>query len=881
MRKPSSPLSAVSAHYVQELEERYRKDPASIDPGWRCVLDVLQELELDGVPQSTAAMEALIATVYRQQGHLAANLDPLGLNPRLTIAEIEAPIQPIISSATPAFIERLRSIYCGSLAVESAHIDDAALRAWIYAAMEEEIPARDPDADRRVLERLVAAEEFERFMAVKFSAKKRFGAEGAESLIPMLDRLLQNAAMSGVTDIVIGTMHRGRLNVAANVLGKPLETLFAEFKGMHPFAADSAAAADVPYHFGYEALVAFGARTLRVTVSPNPSHLETVNTVALGRARARQSAGGGPQRVLGVLLHTDASVIAQGVVSEMVQLSQLDGFTTGGTIHIIVNNQIGFTTERHEARTSVHCTGSWKAIDSLILHANGDDPQAAVRAADLAFNFRQEHGRDAVIDLVCYRRNGHNEVDEPRFTQPLLYREIDRHPSVLALFGARLIAAGALSAADIDALAMQERARLAQAFEKIGEVRANDLPESVAGDEPATGISLDKVQDLLAAVATVPGGVSVNQKIERIVSQRAHSARTGVPWAVGEALAVASLLTEGTSVRLSGQDSLRGAFSQRHLALIDTQTGQRHVALDRLCVAPARFEAINSPLSEYAVLGFEYGYSVERPEALVIWEAQFGDFANGAQIMIDQFVASAEEKWRQSSGLVLLLPHGLEGQGPEHSSGRLERFLQLCAQDNLDVAQPTTPSNYYHLLRRQVHRQARKPLVIMSAKSLLRLPVAVSPLEEFGPGTAFQSVISTAFGKTVRHVLLCSGKVAYDLEREREARNITDVAIVRLEMLYPFPIGPLTKTLTQWSGARFTWVQEEPRNLGAWNFVDRRLEALLDQIGARHPRVACVSRPESASPAGSFHLYHERDQRRIIDRAFAQISADAAIPCPA
>ena len=881
MLKPSSPLSAISLHYAEELEARYQADPSSIDPGWRCVLDVLHELDAIGAAGPSIGLEAVVAAAYRQHGHLVADLDPLSLVKPALASATDAALQTLAQGVPSARVEQLRRIYGGTLAVESGHLDDPALREWVRAQLEDNAHGRPLAGDRQILEQLIAADEFERFMAVRFTGKKRFGAEGAEALIPMVDRLLRNAARVGITEVLIGTMHRGRLNLMASLLGKPLALLFAEFKGLHPFGASSAAAADVPYHLGHETTLKLDGRALRVTLLPNPSHLEAVNPVLLGRVRARQTGREVPKRVLGVILHTDASVIAQGLVAETLQLSRLPGFSTCGTVHLIINNQIGFTTERDEARSSAHCTGLWKSIDSLIVHANGDDPRAALRAVDLAFDFRETHGRDAVIDLVCYRRNGHNEVDEPRFTQPQIYRRIDRHPSVTAAFAAQLVAAGTVNAAEIEALALQQRSRLGQAYDAAAGVQATLPPERVTEGNVGTGVAPQRLRTLLAALATAGDGVNVNPKVQRIVSQRAQANEAGVPWPVAEALAFASLLVDGTPVRFCGQDSLRGAFSQRHLALVDTQTGRPHLTLASLTGTQARFEALNSPLSEYAVLGFEYGYSVERPESLVIWEAQFGDFANGAQILIDQFLASGEEKWQQSSGLVVLLPHGLEGQGPEHSSGRLERFLQLCAQDNLDVLQPTTAANYFHALRRQVLRRRRKPLIVLSAKSMLRLPAAFSPLEAFGPGGALQPVIAQAYGAPVRHVLLCTGKIAYDLERAREARNLDQVAIVRLEQLYPFPDGSLAALFRDWGSATFTWVQEEPRNLGAWNFVDRRLEALLKQAGVRQTELACVSRPESASPAGSFHARHDQDQQRLVEQAFSQVSAIAANSCPA
>ncbi|MBP2315385.1 2-oxoglutarate dehydrogenase E1 component [Azospirillum soli] len=876
MSRLSSPLNAAGAAYLEALQERFREDPASVDVSWRAVFQILDELGAvpAGLPVADPSLP-LLREEIRQRGHAAAALDPLGR---------AAPTAAV--SPEDAETARLRRLYQGTLTLETAHIDDPALRSWLRDAYEGAEAVPPAEARRRALALLTAAEEFERLLAVRYPTKKRFGAEGMETLIPLLDRILASAAAAGVTEVQVGTMHRGRLSLMANVLGKPLVELFAGVKGMHPFLADPPVPADVPYHMGVESSLPFGERSLALTLSPNPSHLEAINPVTLGRARARQDLvkdqGGDAKRLLCVLLHTDASVIGQGSVTEALQLSGVPGFTVAGTIHVIVNNQIGFTTERDEARTSLHCTGLWKAVDSPILHVNADDPDAALRAADLAVAFRQAHGRDAVIDVVGYRRNGHNEIDEPRFTQPLDYKAIDTHPPVRALYAKRLAGDGLVGSDEAEALAAGHKTRFQEALAAAADHRPNHdgfpggrwapfAPAGMIPAEPDTGVADDRLRGLLAALAAVPDGLSVDRKVERVIRRRAEEP---LDWATGEALAFASLLAEGTPVRLTGQDVVRGAFSHRHFALTDTVTGRRHVSLNHLGVEQARFDVVNSPLSEYAVLGFEYGYSLERPDALVIWEAQFGDFANGAQIMIDQFVVSAEDKWRQPSGLVILLPHGLEGQGPEHSSARPERFLQMAARDNIRVAHPSTPANYFHLLRRQMLRRDRKPLVVLSPKTLLRLPAAVSALADFAPGTAFQPVVATA-GERTERILLCSGKLAYELERERAALGAEDVAVVRLEMLYPLPEAALSALFRRWPGASCVWVQEEPRNMGAWTYLDRRLEALREAAGCAEPRVACVARDEAASPAGSFHGDHEADQRRLVEQAFAGIATSS------
>jgi 2-oxoglutarate dehydrogenase E1 component len=880
MKVSSTALYIEHAGYLQQLQERYRADPDSVDSSWRCVFELVDELNGGDETVSNASAVDAVVEAMRSYGHLLANLNPLapaapadaGILPAQAGLDAGSAVDGSDLAATdkPGRIEALRRTYCGTLGVESAHIDEKTIRDWIAAVVERQKPV-EPEVLRAAMKTLTKAEEFERIMGLRFPGKKRFGAEGAEVLLPTLERVLANAARAGITDVIIGTMHRGRLNIVGTVLGRPLKDLVAEFKGRYPYTDDRSAAADVPYHLGYDTQLNIGGCPLRVTLCPNPSHLEAVNATALGRARGRRDADG-HQRVLCVVLHTDASVIAQGVVAETVQMSGLAGFETGGAVHIIVNNQIGFTTEPHEARTSRYCTGAWKAIDSLILHVNGDHPESALRAADLAIDFREAHGRDSVIDLVCYRRNGHNEVDEPRFTQPTLYQLIAKHPAVTQLFGARLIGDGVLTAETIEGFRAQARIELDAAFDAVAATESEAAAEPAANvaragnPAPASGVAVDQLRSLLEAMSAVPPDLSIDKKLARLVAQRHQSHDVGVPWPVSEALAFASLLVEGAPVRLSGQDVVRGAFSHRHYVLTDVNTGRRHATLNLLATSQAHVEMVNSLLSEYAVLGFEYGYSVERPESLVMWEAQFGDFANGAQIVIDQFITCGAEKWREHSNLVISLPHGLEGQGPEHSSARLERLLPLGARDNITIAQPSTPANYFHLLRRQVRQSPARPLFIIGAKTLLRLPAAVSPMSAFGPGTDVQPVIASATVEAVRRVLLCSGKIAYELEQERARRDLVACAVVRIEILYPFPAESLARVLGDWPDCELAWVQEEPRNQGAWSHIRMNLEQLLSGWQGASS-VTCFSRPESSSPAGSFHGDHERDQKRLVERA--------------
>ena len=867
MFRESSPLSAVSAGYVEDLYDRFRTSPDGVDESWRSLfgaLDLAVEPPVTGAAGAGAdGRRAALTEALRRWGHLSARLNPLAApQPLPDVEEFAAHLSP---QAGP--LDILRALYCGSLAVETAHIDDPALRNWLIGQYEAAAMAPPPGDEVAMLRDLIRADAFERFLARKFPTKKRFGAEGAEAIIVLLREILRQAAVAGVTHVVIGTMHRGRLNLMATILGRSMARLFAEIKGAHPFPADTARPGDVPYHLGDRTVVDTGAGVLTVTLLANPSHLEAVDPVALGRARALQD-GVGPARVLPIILHTDAAVIGQGVVAETLQLGGTAGFTTGGTIHVVINNQLGFTTEPSEARTSTYCTGAWKAIDSCILHVNGDDVAAASRAAHLAIGWRQTHARDAVIDFVCYRRNGHNEIDEPTFTQPVLYRQIAQQEPVVETTARRLVEAGRITAQDIAAEAEACQAALAQAYDASPDHRMNEsgYPAMPAGAARPTGVDPSRLRAIADTLARAPDGMALHPKMGRLLQQR-FVGEDGIAWPMAEALAFGSLLRDGVDVRLTGQDVVRGAFSHRHFSLVDSLSGAKHIGLAVLPGATGRFSLYNSPLSEYAVLGFEYGYSLERLDALTIWEAQFGDFANGAQIIFDQFISAAEEKWCTPSGLVVLLPHGLEGQGPEHSSARLERFLLMAAGTNMRIVNPSTPANYFHLLRRQVCAPDRRPLIVMSPKRLLRLPAAVSPLADFAPDRAFEPLVTSGSGDAVDRILLCSGKIAYDLEAECAARLAANVAVVRIEELFPLPAEALAALFRRWPGATCVWVQEEPANMGAWSWLDRRIERLRRDAGALHPTMLYAGRPESGSPAGSFHGDHDADQAAIVARA--------------
>ncbi len=867
-------MSSFNAAYLESLEQQYLNAPASLEPSWRLVFDALHESQPAGY---RALHRPAFVDHLRAHGHLQACLDPLAV-PAHVDPDPEAPIA--WSDGEARWLQR----YAGQLGVEAAHIDDAALRQWIAERVEGGLPRLSAAQRLRALGKLAEAEEFERFLSLRFPGKKRFGAEGAQALVPLLDAVLQAACAQGVTDVVIGTMHRGRLGLMANVLGKPLAELLAQFKGAHPLPGQPDAPADVAYHLGGSWRIALPQGSLQVCLLPNPSHLEAVNVVALGSARARQDVRGDRRRVLPVLLHTDASVIGQGVVAEAVQLAGLQGYATGGTLHIVVNNQIGFTTEPHEARSSRYCTGAWKAVDSLILHVNGDAVDTVLRSAGLALAFRQAHAADAVIDLVCLRRNGHNEFDEPRFTQPLRYRRIDATVPLWLRYGERLQKEGLADASGMEAAAQAYRARLNAAYDAAAAqlaAQAATTHHAPPRDEdtlPATGVSLVELERMATALTQPPTDLRMHPVLQRVLREQAQALPQRLGWPLAEALAFGSLVAQGIPVRLSGQDARRGAFSQRHFAWIDQDSGAAHVPVQALARDGAVFEAINSPLSEYAVLGFEYGYSLERARALVIWEAQFGDFANGAQIVVDQFLAAARAKWAQESALVLLLPHGLEGQGPEHSSARIERWLQLCADDNLRVVQPSTPANYFHLLRGQALSPRRRPLVVFSAKTLLRHAGAVASLGELATGTAFEPVRVCEGAEPVRRVLLCSGKFGWELLAARASLHGEDTAVVFLDQLYPLPAAALRAVFRRWPQARYAWVQEEPCNMGAWSWLDRPLEQLAAEAGVAQPRLRCVARPASASPAGSFHGAHEADQQRLVRAAFESHETGAARP---
>jgi 2-oxoglutarate dehydrogenase E1 component len=864
------------------------------------------EAEIRAAAQDTARALMLIRA-YRIRGHLEADLDPLGLVRQAPHPELDPATygfgeadwdRPILifgslalgeSATLRQIMDRLRKTYCGKIGVEFMHISDPDQKAWIQERIEhiENRTEFTVEGRHMILQRVVEAEGLERYLGVKFVGTKRFGLDGGESLIPGVEQILKRGGQLGIRDVVIGMPHRGRLNTLVHVLHKSYTALFSEFQGRSSQPEEMRGSGDVKYHLGASADREFDGNTIHVSLSPNPSHLEAVNPVVLGKARAKQDQRNDTDRsqVMAILMHGDAAFAGQGLVAESLDLSDLGGYRIGGTIHFVVNNQIGFTTLPTYSRSGPYCTEIAKIVQAPILHVNGDDPEAVVHVSRIATEFRQRFKRDIVIDMFCYRRHGHQEADEPMFTQPLMYKKIAGHKTVKEVYAARLEAEGVVTAAEVAALDAALREKLDKALEAASHYKPNkaDWLEGrwagltvAPGEEDRKGmtaVELEQLQAVGRAISEAPRNFDLNRKIARQLQDKRKTIDTGkdIDWATGEALAWGTLLAEGTPVRLSGQDSGRGTFSQRHSVLVDQTTEAKYIPLNHVAPNQARFEVIDSPLNEAGVLGFEYGYSSAEPNALVLWEAQFGDFANGAQVIIDQFICSGESKWLRMDGLVMLLPHGYEGQGPEHSSARLERYLQLSAEDNWQVVVPTTPANYFHALRRQVRRSFRKPLALMTPKSLLRHKDCVSTLADFGPGTSFKRILAETDklvdAEKIRRVILCSGKVYFDLVAERRKRKIDDIAILRIEQLYPFPFTRLGVRLSQYPNAEVVWCQEEPENMGAWHFVDRRIERALSGLNVKAVRPHYIGRPESASPATGSARTHVKEQADLVDRA--------------
>jgi 2-oxoglutarate dehydrogenase E1 component len=850
----------------------------------------------------------MMIRAYRVRGHLYAELDPLGLNPPgyhpeldyrsygFTDADLDRTIfiDNVLGMETATLreiIEAVNGIYCGQIGVEFMHLQDPHEKAWIQQRIEEPRNQTEftPLGRKTILERLTEAEAFEHFLDRRYVGTKRFGLEGGESLIPAMEQVIKRGSQLGMEELVVGMAHRGRLTVLTNVMGKSFTAIFSEFQGNSANPEDVQGSGDVKYHLGTSSDREFDGKIVHLSLTPNPSHLETVDPVVIGKVRAKQEQRNDKERekVVPMLLHGDAAFIGQGVVAETFLLSDLKGYGVGGTIHIVTNNQIGFTTSPTDSRGGFYCTDLARSVMAPVFHVNGDDPEAVVHAARICTEFRFRFKKDVVLDIYCYRRQGHNEADEPAFTQPAMYKRIAEQPTTRTLYSARLVAEGLMSQEESDAMVASFRAKLDEDFESSKTYKPNKADwlegawsglNAASGDDRrgATAVNADVLHEIAAKMTSVPDDFSLNRKIKRQFDARFKAVDTGqgIDWATGEALAFGSLMYEGTPVRLSGQDCGRGTFSQRHAVLTDQENEDKYIPLANVSEDQARFEIHDSPLAEYSVLGFEYGYTQSEPHALVMWEAQFGDFANGAQVMIDTYIAAGEAKWLRMSGIVMLLPHGYEGQGPEHSSARLERYLQLCAEDNMQVCVPTTPANYYHMLRRQVRRDFRKPLIVMTPKSLLRHKACVSSLADFAEGSSFHRVLpehrTLVPNEQVRRVVLCSGKVYYDLLAKAEAQEVNDIAIVRIEQLYPFPAKTLQSELEKYPNADVVWCQEEPENMGAWLSIDRRIEKVLgsiDSVKMQASRPIYIGRPESAATATGLLKRHLAQQEKLINEA--------------
>ncbi|MBL8554450.1 MAG: 2-oxoglutarate dehydrogenase E1 component [Phenylobacterium sp.] len=895
---------AVEAKLGKGIETR--KPEASVDEVRAATLDSLRAI--------------MMIRAYRMRGHLKANLDPLGLattpgdaselDPAtygFAEADFDRPIflDYVLGLETASIREILaivRRTYCGNVGIQYMHISDPKEKAWL----QERIEGRDKEivftreGKVAILKKLIETQGFEGFLHRRFPGTKRFGLDGGESMVPALEQIIKRGGAMGVKDIVIGMPHRGRLNVLAAVMGKPYHVIFHEFQGGSSLPSDVEGSGDVKYHLGASSDREFDGNSVHLSLTANPSHLEIVNPVVIGKARAKQAftlretPNAGRSHVMPLLLHGDAAFAGQGVVSECFALSGLRGYGVGGTMHFVVNNQIGFTTSPRNSRSSPYPTDVALAVETPIFHVNGDDPEAVTFAAKVGTEYRQLFGKDVVIDMFCYRRFGHNEGDDPTMTQPLMYAKIKNHPTVRDLYAARLIGEGVCSQGDVDGWIKAFDGFLDEEFDGGKVYHANKADwldgkwssvKLATGDERyATGVAKQKLLDLGRKMTTIPERIAVHKTVERVVAGRREAIESGqgIDWATGEQFAFATLLDQGYPVRLSGQDSVRGTFSQRHSGWVDQQTEAVYFPLRNLGPSQAHFEVLDSALSEEAVLGFEYGFSLTDPDTLTMWEAQFGDFVNGAQVVIDQFISSGERKWLRMSGLVMLLPHGYEGQGPEHSSARLERFLQLCAEDNMQVVNCTTPANYFHVLRRQLLREYRKPLVVMTPKSLLRHKRAVSNLDDMVSGTGFHRVmidgaeagcdvggIALQADDKIKRVVVCSGKVYFDLVEQRAKTGRDDVYILRLEQFYPWPLKSLTNELKRFRNAELVWCQEEPKNMGGWMFVDPWLELTLERMNVKAKRARYVGRPASASTAAGLMARHMKELETFLTEAFA------------
>ena len=935
--------------FIEELFQKFSQDPSSIDPSWakfftenvdevKSILadykgpswaarglkiigsedydisinskrEIAKTKDVKGEKPAAASVgkdlnirvSNLIAA-YQRFAHLAANLDPLELQPKKYVAEIdpknhdlntedlEKEIQlngvlALQKTKISQVIERLNRLYTDSIGTEFEYISNREQKKWLTRETENAILSDLTKVEKtKILSEVIRTERFEQFLHKRFPGAKRFSVEGGDAAISAIEKMIDVAAKSGTKKIVIGMAHRGRLNTLTGVMGKPYHQMIAEFQGTPGMPEGVTKSGDVKYHMGYASTREIAGNKVDLSLAFNPSHLEAVNPVVAGRVRAKQDLYGDLERkqAMALLIHGDAAFAGQGLVPETLMMNGVAGYDTGGVMHLIINNQIGFTANPTDSRSTLYCSDLAKAIEAPIFHVNGDDVEAVVKVTDIVTRFRQTFKKDAVIDLICYRRYGHNEGDEPLYTQPVMYTKIKDHPSLEKIYSQKLISEGAISESEYQKMVAEFDAHLAAEFEKAKQYKPLE-PDWLKGDWSKikngdklpikTAVAKEKLKDLIAKTAEVPAGFNANPKIVRQLEARkqAVAANKDIDWGCGEALAFASLLDEGYPVRITGQDSGRGTFSHRHSVLHDAVSGKKYSIFSNVS-KKAQYEVHDSVLSEYAVLGFEYGYSLSMPYGLTIWEAQFGDFANGAQIMFDQFVASSEVKWLRKSNLVMLVPHGYEGQGPEHSSARLERYLQACADDNMRVCNITSPANFFHALRRQLHSQDRKPLIVMSPKSLLRHKLAVSTLDEFAAAN-FHPVISETnkinAADQVKKVIICSGKIYYDLFEAREASKINDIALIRLEQLYPFPAQEIQDELTKYKNAEIVWCQEEPKNMGAWGFVNDLIEESLSAIKHKILRPKYVGRIASASPATGYGSYHAKEQKKLVDEALA------------
>ena len=932
-------LNGVNTTFVIDLYQNYLNDQNSVAADWQKFFGSLTAEERDYLVsdddrppvwakkittadkglQNAPSQEdirlsiraLMMVRAYRVRGHLNATLDPLGLEKRGDHAELRMESYGFTESDLdkPLFLDgvlgleyptlrqvmaKVKETYCGNVGIEFMHIQHPDQKSWIQERVENTLStARVDSVDKlEILKNLVAADSFERFLHVKYPGAKRFGLEGGESLIPSLNFLVDRASKQGVEKIVFGMAHRGRLSVLANVLKKPFHKIFAQFQGGDVDPKSVQGSGDVKYHLGFSSVSDINGKQIKLSLMPNPSHLEAVNPVVLGKVRAEQEAAGDKshRRIMSVLIHGDAAFAGQGLVAETLELSALKGYRTGGTVHVITNNQVGFTTSPPHSRSSPYSSDMAKAIQAPVFHVNADDPEAVVWVTRLAVDFQRQFAHDVVIDLVCYRRHGHNEIDEPSFTQPLMYKAIATHPSTTKIYADNLVQSAKIEPSIVQHIIDTYEGEMRQELEGLSEestkkiISTSDWLQGVwqhiqppnnknplQDMVPETGVSQAMLKEVGKALVTIPEHLTVNQRLLRLINTKKQliDSGQGIDWATGEALAFGSLLVEGRRVRLSGQDVGRGTFSHRHSVWIDQETEVKYIPLNHINDHQSRFEVIDSPLAEASVLGFEYGVSLADPEVLVLWEAQFGDFSNGAQVIIDQFITSGECKWNRLSGLVMLLPHGFEGQGPEHSSARLERYLQLCAEGNMRVVNCTTPANYFHVLRRQLCGETRKPLIIMAPKSLLRHKLAVSSFAEMETGTTFTPVFGDKMIKksAAKRVIICSGKIYYELLQQREALGLQDIVIVRLEQYYPFPEEALIECLKPYASCEFFWCQEEPMNMGAWTFLDRRFDYILRRIGSKQTQFYYAGRPSAASPATGNSKRHEAEQTKLLQDA--------------